>query len=108
MAEQHRRFHKNSAKDGSLRIPIAVLRYLNWLPGTTVYIITDAQTLVLSNKEQIGKQNHTLKVDRWRTLRLSRFILSQANIDGRTWYALDAVPSESNGTNSTALRVSAA
>ena len=108
MAEPHRRFHKNSGKDGTLTISIAVLRFVHWLPGTTVYITTDAQTLVLSNKEQSGKHNHTLKVDRRRTIRLSPFILRQANIDGRTWYVLDALQCESNGTRSTALRVSAA
>ncbi len=97
MTVQHQRSHKNAAKDGRLTIPAATIRALNWSPGATVYIATDAQSLIITDSEQLGKQHHTLTIHRRGAIVLTPFLLRKANIEGRGMYTIEVLKSESDG-----------
>ena len=105
MTVQDQQSHKNAAKDGRLTIPAATVGALSWSPSTTVYITADEHALIITDKEQGGRQNHTLTIHRRGAIILAPFILRKANIDGREMYAIEVLKSESDGES---LRISAA
>ena len=101
MTEQDRRFHRNAGKDGRLTVPAATRRALGWSPGSTVYITMDGQTLMITDKEQIGKQNHTLTIHRRGAIILTPFVLPnrshgtagrpQGDLDGERTHLITAL-----------------
>ena len=105
MPEEHHRSEKHLGVDGRLLIPAATIRLLGWSAGDMVYVTTDAQTLIITDKEQPGKAHRTLRIHRRGSITFAPSILRQANIDGRGTYILDARRSESNEG---LLRISAA